>query len=81
MALLFPRMLASCNPVDAIRKMDVVAMCSSVIPEYLDVFPSDFLNVALTAIFSVLFDILNSFQAESQYESRYRDEGWSRRGR
>lgn len=52
-------MLSSCNPVGAIRKTDVVAMCSSVIPEYLDAFPSEFLDVVLTKIFSNLFDILN----------------------
>jgi hypothetical protein len=61
LALLFPRMLASCNPVGAIRKTDAVAMCSSEIPEYLDAFPSDFLDVVHATIFSVLFDILNLF--------------------
>ena len=52
-------MLASCNPVRAIRKVDGIALCCSVIPVYLDV-PSGFLNIILVVIF-LLFDILYPF--------------------
>lgn len=43
-ARLLPRMLASCNPVGAIRKLDVIAICRSVNPEYLDAISSDLLE-------------------------------------